>query len=234
MGELIKVIENQSKGDIVSYYKENTTLLYNYYTGKNPHPDIAPTNAVKPTPVSKIQDGMFYFLTYQDESNWMQYSPIFFVDHKEFEDRIIGYGVNLNFIPLEIRASIFDEMFPNLEEENQINGITFESMYKRLLRVGYEYALVEYDMSRVERCYHISIHILPRFLYSSYPTNKYDPDKLYSIWVKKLEKRELRHQEIIQQLSSDLFKTTEEIEMKYDSLSNHMKRFKRNHDKFGK
>jgi len=140
----------------------------------------------------------------------------------------------LNFIPLEIRASIFDEMFANLEEENQINGISFEKMYKRLLRVGYEYALVEYDMSRVERCFHISIRILPRFLYSSYPTNKYDPEKLYSIWLKKLEKRELRHQEIITQLSSDLYKTTEEIELKYDALSDHMKRFKRNYDKFGK
>lgn len=234
MGELIDVIENQSKGNIVSYYKENTTLLYNYYKGINPHPDMAPKYAVKPLPISKMTDGTFYFMTYKDESNWMQYSPIFFVDWKEFEGKIIGYGVNLNFIPFEVRAAIFDEMLPNLEEEDQINGISFEDMYKRLLRVGYEYSLVEYDIERIESVFHISVHILPRFLYSSHPKNKYDPKKLYSIWIKKLETRELRHQEIISQLADDLFKTTEEIEMKYDALSDHMKRFKRNHDKFGK
>lgn len=227
MGILIKTIEEKTKKDgVVKYYKDNTISLYNKYK--------SPDKLVRSIPISKMSDSKFYFITYKDESNWMKYSPIFFVDWKEFDDRIIGYGVNFNFIPLEYRVALFDKMILDLEDENQIMGMNFESMYKELLKIGYEYALVEYDMKRVERCYHISVKILPEFLYSSYPKNKYDPQKLYDIWYKKLDKREQRHQEIIQSMASDFFEVTEQIEMKYDVLSNHMKRVQRNHKKFGK
>jgi len=225
MGNLIDVIKNESGGNIPQYYKDNTVLLYNKYR--------SPDDVVKSIPVSKMADGMFYFLMYYDESNWMKYSPIFLVDWKKFDNMIIGYGVNFNFIPLEYRAAIFDKIIRDLEDEDQVKGMTFESMYKILLKFGYEYALVEYDMKRIERCYHISVGILPKFLYSSYPKNKYDPQKLYDIWMKKLEGREKRHQEIIQQLSSDFLDVTGEIELKYDALSDHMKRLQRNHKKFG-
>lgn len=225
MGKLIDAIQSESGGNIPDYYKKNTISLYNRYK--------SPDKEVRSIPVSKMSEGAFYFLLYRDESNWMKYSPIFFVDWKEFDDMIIGYGVNMNFIPLEYRAALFDSIILNLEDEDQVRGLNFESMYKQLLRIGYEYALVEYDMRRIERCYHISINILPNFLYSSYPKNKYDPQKLYDIWYKKLSGREQRHQEIIQQLATDFFKVTEEIEMKYDSLSDHMKRVQRNHKKFG-
>lgn len=225
MGILIDTIKIESGGNIVKYYKENTVMLYNKYRN--------PDELVKAISVGKMAEGQFYFLMYYDESNWMQFSPIFFVDHKEFEDKVIGYGVNMNFIPLEYRAALFDKIIHNLDDENQVRGMNFEGMYKQLLKLGYEYALVEYDMSRIKQAYHIKLQILPKFLYSSYPKNKYDPQKLYSIWKKKLEKREQRHQEIIQQLSSDFYKVTEEIEMKYDVLSDHMKRVQRNHKKFG-
>ena len=225
MGNLVDQIKLESKGNIPQYYKDNTVMLYNKYK--------SPDELVKPIPVKKMSEGLFYFLMYQDESNWMQYSPIFFVDWKEFGDMIIGYGVNMNFIPLEHRAALFDNIIRDLDNEDQVRGMSFEGMYKQLLRMGYEYALVEYDMRRIVQCYHISVKILPKFLYSSYPKNKYDPKKLYDIWAKKLAGREQRHQEIIKQLATDFYKTTEEIEMKYDELSDHMKRVQRNHKKFG-
>ena len=37
-----------------------------------------------------------------------------------------------------------------------------------------------------------SENILPRFLYSAHPTNKYDPSKLYQIWSTKIKTRDKR------------------------------------------
>jgi hypothetical protein len=224
MGDLLQKIKDNSNGNIVDYYKENTMELYNKY--KNPD------KFVKTISVKNMADSHFYFIHYADDSNWMRYSPIFFVDIKKFEDMIIGYGVNLNFLPLEVRGGFFDKMVDTTG--SNVTGVNFDSIYKQLLKIGYEYALVEYDMRRIERSYLIDFSILPEFLYSSYPKNKYDPDKLYSIWAKKLETREQRHQEIIQQLSTDFFKATEEISGKYDQLSGHLNRVKKGHEKYGK
>lgn len=224
MGILNDKIEADSKKNIPKYYKDNTMKMYNLY--------LKPDKLVDPVNVSNITPGIFYFLMYHDESNWMQYSPILFIDHKKFDNQIIGYAINFNFLPLEIRSGMLDKIIKNLEDNDQLSAITFENAYKMLLKVGYEYALVEYDMKRVERVYKIDFTVLPQFLYSSYPTNKYDPKKLYSIWLKKLETRELRHQEIIQSTVSDFFDITEEISGKYDQLLNHIKRLQNGIKKF--
>jgi len=55
-----------------------------------------------------LQPGGFYFLHYFDDSNWMKYSPVFVVEQRNFGNQIIVMAVNLNFIPLELRAMIFD------------------------------------------------------------------------------------------------------------------------------
>jgi hypothetical protein len=226
MGILTDAINLESKGRIVQYFKDNTTELYNQYQS----PD---GNLVKGIPVSNMIQGRFYFLMYFDESNWMQYSPIFFVDHKKFGDKIIGYGINMNFIPMEIRAGIFDKYLDDLEDENQFVNINFESAYKILLKVGYEYALVEYNMEQVAKCFSVSLELLPKFLYSTFPSIKYDPDNLYKIWLKKLETKEERHQEIIAMQASDFYEATDEIKEQYTTLKGHLQRIQRNLAKFG-
>lgn len=233
MGFLRDVIKQESGGDVtdnsylVHYFKDNVSYMYNLYT----KPD---GKLVDPIIISKIVNGYFYFLTYRDESNWMQYSPIFFCDWKKFDNKIIGYGVNFNFIPIEIRVAIFDTYIKNFEDPNIFSSITFEKMYKMLLKYGYEYALVEYDLARIVSIFKIDITILPNFLCSTYPSIKYDPINLYNIWKKKLETREMRHQEIIQMYSDDfLSEYIGDITEKYDQLSNHIKRLKRNNDKYG-
>lgn len=225
MGDLEDKIESEAKGDIPKYYKDNTKLMFNYYDN--------PNKSVKAINVSKISSGRFMFLFYHDDSNWMRYSPVLFIDHKKFENSIIGYAINFNFIPLEIRSGMLDDVLNNLIDNAQLSSITFEGAYSMLLKVGYEYALVEYDMKRVEQAYEIDIDILPNFLYSSYPKNKYDPKKLYSIWLKKLETRELRHQEIIKSTVEDFFETTDEIEGKFEALEGHIKRLQKGIDKYG-
>jgi CRP-like cAMP-binding protein len=56
-----------------------------------------------------MSKGGFYFIHYKDDSNWMRYSPVFVVDFKKFNNIIMIMGVNFNFIPIEVRETIFDE-----------------------------------------------------------------------------------------------------------------------------
>jgi hypothetical protein len=57
-----------------------------------------------------LQPGGFYFLHYFDDSNWMKYSPVFVISIKKFENLQIVMAVNFNFVPLEVRTSIFDNI----------------------------------------------------------------------------------------------------------------------------
>ena len=224
MGILQEKIDSEAGGDIPQYYKDNTSKMYELYNN--------PVEGIKGINTSDIVNGTMLFLLYYDESNWMQYSPVLFIDHKSFDNKLIGYAINFNFIPLEIRSAMLDKIINNLEDKYQLSSITFEYAYKMLLKVGYEYALVEYDMKRVKKVFEIGFELLPNFLYSSYPANKYDPTKLYSIWYKKLETRELRHQEIIQTTMEDFFDITTELSKDFDALKGHIKRLQRNIRKF--
>lgn len=226
MGVLLdKIKSDLTSTSLTVYYKDNTNIMYNLYQH--------PKDGVSSIPVSDMSEGSFYMMMYQDDSNWMKFSPIFLVDYKKFEDKIIIYGINLNFIPLEVRAGFFDKYLKNLVEENQFGKIDFEGAYRELLKIGYEYALVEYNVKRVLRTYRIGINILHKFLYSSWPTNKYDPQKLYSIWVKKLETKEQRHQAIIKTMVDDFYKETDVIEKDIEILKNRIDRIQKGEAKYG-
>lgn len=228
MGVLKAQVDIEMKGiDVVKYYKDNVQLLYNLYSNPDGSKGVEEIN------ISDMHTGGFFFMHYMDESNWMQYSPIMFIDTKEFENRIIGYAINFNFIPFEYRIALFDKYLNDLVDNYQLSSITFENAYKMLLEIGYEYAIVEYDMKRVERVFSIDLSILSKFLYSSYPTNKYDPNKLYSIWLKKLETREKRHQELIASTVEEFFDMEQNISDSFEALENHVKRLQRNMRKFG-
>ena len=93
--------------------------------------------------VTDIKVGGFYFLQYKDPSNWMKYSPLFVVDYKKFDNKIIIFGVNLNFIPLQIRSAIFDPYFKDeFFEDDTFLKVTYDGMYKELIKWGFEYALM--------------------------------------------------------------------------------------------
>jgi hypothetical protein len=165
----------------------------------------------------------------------MKYAPVFITDYKKFEDKIILFAVNFNFVPIEIRTKIFD----NYITENDFNNnnflkVDFEGMYKELLKTGFEYALMEFNAVQIVLVHRISLDILPRFLYSQHPINKYDPRKLIQIWQSKLDKREARHKEIISSILSDFYDVNNEISEKYTELSDHIKRLRTSMEKYGK
>ena len=175
--------------------------------------------------VSDIDTGSFYFIQYKDKSTWMQWSPVFIVNWKKFDNRIILFGVNLNFIPIELRISIFDPYFAEeFFEKDTFLKVDYNGMYNELLKWGFEYSLIEYNAIQVKMVHKINMDNVPRFLVSGHPLTKYNPDKLIQIWSKKIETREKRHNEMMTALVSDFYNLNKEIDSKYSALKKHILR----------
>ena len=93
--------------------------------------------------------------------------------------------------------------------------VDFTGMYSELLKVGFEYSLVEYNSAQIKFVHKISLNILPRFLYHQHPINKYDPNKLMSIWEAKLSGREQRHKEIMLMTLDEMYNIEYNFYMMY-------------------
>ena len=212
--------------NIANNFKNNSLFFYENY-GKS-------TEDFKNIPVSKLAVGGFYFLHYQDESNWIKYSPIFLAEYRKIGNKIIAFGVNMNFIPLEVRVLLFDKFISEKDFENDnLIKVDLQGIYDELRKLGFEYALMEYSANRIKLAHKVSLDLLPRFLYHQHPINKYDPNKLMQIWEAKLAKREQRHKEMTLSLLSDFYDINSDISEKYDVLKGHIKRLQRNVRKYG-
>ena len=229
MGELIERVKlnNLVYGNgIADNYKNNSLYFYNKFSKSD--------DEVTSMNVGQMQIGGFYHLHYLDDSNWMKYSPIFTVDFRKFENLIIIIGVNFNFIPLEVRVSLFDNFIKEEDfENNRLLAVDFKGMYNELIRYGFEYALVEYNLKQVQLVHKINMSVVPRFLYSGHPKNKYDPKKLYEIWESKIKGRNERDAEMSKSLISDFYKASDEITDNYKMLKDHIDRIKRSLEKYG-
>lgn len=230
MGALKDKLQLEQKvfgSDIVDFYRKNTTFMYDKYSKSD-------DDCVS---ISKedIQVGKFYFLHYMDDSNWMRWSPIFCCDYRKFKNMIVILGVNFNFIPLEIRLSIFDKFITedNIKEDSTLE-VDFKGMYSELLRYGFEYSIQEYNVAQIKLAHQVSLNLLPRFFYSSYPKNTYDPKKLMEIWKTKLSDKEERHREIISSVLSDFYDVNKEISFQYNALKDHISRLQQSYGKYGK
>lgn len=231
MGQLRDKLRDLTKNKpIPEFFKENSMSYYKLYNS----PD---GKMVKAVGMSQMFIGGIYFIVYRDESNWMQLSPIVVAD---IRDKRVMFAVNMNFLPLEIRTELLDDMIISLTDNNKqssgmspFNFLSFEKMYKKLLKLGFEYALVEYDLSRIIQIYHIDYNELPTWLYSQHPKNRYDPIKLYQIWQSKLKNRPERHNELIKKLVKDFYNVTDELIDNSETLKSHFQRLQRNQKKLG-
>jgi hypothetical protein len=229
MGELLERVKlsNLVHGDgIADNFKNNSLFFYENYSKSS--------KEILNIPRGKIQIGGFYFLHYLDDSNWMQYSPVFTIDVKKFSNLIILNAINFNFIPLEIRSTIFDKfMIEENFENDKLLEVTYEGVYNELLKYGFEYAIVEYNLSQIQTVHKISMDLVPRFLYAQHPINKYDPKKLYSIWTAKIDDKAERHQEMSNSLIKDFYTASDDILENYTVLKNHIARIQKSLDKYG-
>lgn len=228
MGALQERIDLNQKvfgTDIVDFYKNNTLFMYEKYSKSD--------DMCESVSISDISVGNFYFLHYHDPSNWMKYSPIFTVETKQLKDMKIVMSLNFNFIPIEIRGRIFDKFISEKMFENDSKlEVDFKGIYTELLKYGFEYSLVEYNAIQISLVHKINLELLPRFLYSSHPKNKYDPKKLMEIWTTKLKTREKRHQELITSNLMDFYEAESLINDKYDALFGHIQRLQSSFNKF--
>jgi hypothetical protein len=229
MGELL---ERSNLGELVygagllENYENNSFYFYNKYKES----DQLVTN-INP---GSIQIGRFYFLHYMCDSNWMKYSPIFTVDFKKFGKHVIIYAVNFNFLPIEVRIAIFDKFIQESDFEKDKNlEVDFGGVYKALQNFGFEYAIVEYNLAQIKLVHKINLEVVPRYLYSGHPENKYDPKKLYEIWKFKIKNQSKRHSDMSKHLANDFTKMNEEFESELTSLKDHIKRLKRSVEKYG-
>lgn len=212
--------------DIADNFKKNSLYFFNKYKSS----DIE----VMSLPVGKLQMGGFYHFHYMDDSNWMKYSPVFTVDFKKFEDMIVVIAINFNFIPIEVRVSIFDKYIAEEDfEKDKLLRVDYKGVYNELLKYGFEYALVEYNLKQIVNVHKINLSILPRFLYSADPINKYDPKKLYEIWKAKLNDKKERDAEMKSAMISDFFDVSNDIMDNYKQLKGHIDRLKKSLNKYG-
>lgn len=221
MGYLIEKTDLNNGDGLAENFKKNSIELVGMYSKSS--------DDVQNVRIANIKSGGFYHLTCVNESNWMRNSPVFIVDYRKVADKIIFFGVNLNFIPLEVRILFFDKFISEKDyEKNNFIKATFDGVYSELRSIGFEYALMEFDASKIIFAHKISMYILPKFLISAHPTNKYDPKKLFSIWQSKIEKQAERDSDMKKVLLDDLYDVRKEINEKYDSLKNHIMRLRRN------
>jgi hypothetical protein len=224
LSELVKVNVITYGNDVVDTFKNNSLYFLDLY---NKSIDDFKTVSTK-----DLFPGGFYFLHYHDDSNWMKYSPVFIAGYKKLSNKIIILAVNLNFIPLQVRVLLFDKFITQKDFEMDKNDtflkVDYEGVYNELRKLGFEYALMEFDASRIELAHKVSLLLLPRFLYHQHPINKYDPEKLMSIWEAKIENREQRHKEMTLAILSDFYDVNNEISEKYDVLKGHIQRIRRN------
>lgn len=224
--ERVKLALLVNGNGIVENYKNNSLYFYNKYQSSD--------KEVRSMRGGEMQLGGFYFLHYQDDSNWMKYSPIFTVDFRKFGNKIIILAVNLNFIPIEVRTTIFDGFITENDfEKDNLLTVNYQGMYDQLRRYGFEYAIVEYNLGQILYAHKISLDLVPRFLYAGHPINKYDPLKLYSIWKAKLGDRDLRDQEMSTALIDEFFEISDDINKNYNVLKGHIQRLKRSISKYG-
>lgn len=229
MGELVDRIGLRMLVDgdgLAENFKNNTLYFYDKYQKSD--------DLVKAIGINDILPGMFYHFHYLDNSNWMQYSPVFVTNYKKVSNKIIIFGVNFNFIPLEIRAYLFDKFMieENFEKELPLK-VDYKGMYDELRKYGFEYALVEYNSAQIKLVHRIKMDVVPRFLISAHPKNKYDPSKLFSIWQVKIKDKDKRDQEIMQSTIDDFFEMKDQINEKYVLLKDHIKRIQANMKKYG-
>jgi hypothetical protein len=230
MGVLLEKVNESLKvygNGIADNYKNNSLYYYDKYQKSDEN--------VQSTRITDIQMGRFYFFHYKDDSNWMKYSPVFTVAQKKFENLTIILAINLNFIPIQIRASFFDQFFTDkdIDLDRPLN-VEFKGTYDELFRYSFEYSIVEYNISQLVFVHRINMEKVPTFLYAGHPINKYDPEKLYDIWKVKLKTKYQRDQEMSQALIKDFYKMTDDVNENYTVLKNHIQRLQNSFNKYGR
>lgn len=171
-------------------------------------------------PLGKIRIGRFYRLLYDDPSLFIKHSHVFLADAKKFSNKVVLLCANMNFLKLEQRIALFDSTITQKDIQNDSDlPADFAGTYAKLSESGHEWALMEYDASKIIAAYEIHMSIVDRFLWANPLEVKYDPSKLEQIWSKKLETRKKRHEQLEKTTIDQLFEASDEFKEKFSELA---------------
>lgn len=229
MGELLERVKlsNLVYGDgIVENFTNNSNYFYEKFSKSD-----GEVMSISP---NSIDIGRFYFFHYKDDSNWIKYSPVFVVDEQQFSNMRVFTAINLNFIPLEVRVSFFDNFMLDIDfDKDRFLKVDAKGAKNELLKYGFQYAMMEYNQAQFVLVHKINMSAVPRFLYSGHPINKYDPKKLYDIWKVKLNTRYERDRELSKSMIKDFYDISNNINENYKILKNHIQRIQTSLKKYG-
>lgn len=222
--KLNNLVYGQNEADA---YKKNCLYFSQMYSKTQ--------ESVKAISITDIKPGIFYFLHYADDSNWMKYSPVFVVDFKKFDKMTILNCVNLNFLPLPIRVALFDPYIKaeDFENKNFFIKAKYDVVYRELKKFSFQWSMMEFNAAQIVRVHKIAFSELPRFIYSGHPLAKYDPGKLTQIWKAKYKDQEKRDAEMMKANIDEFYDAKNEISDKYDQLKDHIKRLQKSNRKYG-
>lgn len=228
MGELVERVKLNLLvygNGIAENYKNNSLFFYDNYLNSSPE--------VKSISPVDIKPGRFYFLHYLDSSDWMKYSPVYVASFKKFDNKIILFCINFNFLPLEIRVATFDKYMVEKDfEKNDSLKVKMDIIYNHLRSMNFEYSIMEFDLARIKMCHQIHLDVFPRFIISGHPKVVYDPKKLREISSAKLANSEKRHNEMLNSLVNEFYEVKKEIPEKYQVLKSHVQRLRNNAIKY--
>lgn len=225
--ELVKLNLLEHGNDEAENFKNNTLFFSQKYQTIN--------EMVKVVPLEKIKLGGFYFFTYFDDSKWISLAPVFVVDYKTFNGKVVLFCINFNFIPLKIRVALFDPYIKeeDFEKKEFFLKVKYDAMYKELRKYGFQYSLMEYNLAQLKSAHKINLDLLPRFLYSQHLKVKYDPKKLIDIWKKKIVEQDQRDKEMMSSSIDDFYNINTDMSGKYDLLKKHIDRLQKSAKKYG-
>ena len=105
--ERVKLALLYNGNGIVENFKNNSLFFYDKYSKSSK--DVESIN------IKDIYPGGFYFFHYKDDSNWMKYAPVFIVDFKKFEDKVILFavGFGIGHLLYGISYYILKDQFSN-------------------------------------------------------------------------------------------------------------------------
>jgi hypothetical protein len=209
-------------------YRELSTSMYEVHSdfilnkiNNSSDPDIQITN------LGSIEKGKFYFMMYDlrgKSSNMEKFNPILAVDWIDDMNTRHLYGVSINFIPVAIRIVFFNTLLNhNLKtlrdnstkdtgSQEALKGINFSDVYTLLRKIGFEWSLRKFDLTKIDKVMAVSTNILPEYItMSTWKITGVDDGKLLSIWQKKIAEQDERHRRLIAELINDYDKMSKDL-----------------------
>lgn len=188
-----------------------------------------------PVNINSIEKGGFYFILYNldgKSTNMEKFNPLLVCDWFDLQGTRWLYGISLNFIPMNIRVLIFNEILNanyqvvhdnlsiDVTKQNSLNNIDFVNMHKLLFNVGFEWSIRKFDMRLINSVYKISTNILTQFItMSTIGFTGVDDFKLVEIWQKKINEQDVRQQKIIKELLNDYSEMKSNLNKTYSNLN---------------